>query len=127
MGHMNLLPELCEPPKQKAESVRKSDNKRPRTPVANLNDGIDDAASDSSTPARTNSSSDSSAEATSECNVGRRQDCDTPTSSSRSSGGKSMSSFSGGKGRKDSAEREKKVARTMVVVGMGSSIQGYNG
>ena len=125
MGHMHLLPEVCEPPKQKAESVRKSPNKRPRTPVANLNESVDDAASDSSAPAQTSSSADSSADANSECRVNRRRGCDTPTSSSKSSGCKSLSSFSGGAGRKDSEERKRKMARTKVCVGSGSSVQDF--
>ena len=112
MGHMSLLPDDCYPPPKKPTPKRPKPDAVPK-PVS-----LDDTASECSTPDESSSSSASDG--------GRRKRV-ARTSSSMSTGAKSMSSFSGGEGRDASERQAQKRHRTFPSVGYGSSHPDYDG
>ena len=117
MGHMSLLPLVCEPPKKKVESNRKAGTKR-AAPASSSNDRPVEVDSDDSLPtADFTSSASSSDHTTSE----QRHNRASPSPSNASLGGSSMSSFSGGGGRKDAEHRAKFRRRGSFALGEGSS------
>lgn len=122
MGHMALLPLVCEPPKKKTESLRKSGTKRSSSASTNTDQPAAADVDDSSPTPDCTASESSSGHSTSEEQTAQRHHRASPTPSNASLGGSSMSSFSGGRGRKDAEHRAKMRRRGSFALGQGTSI-----